>query len=73
MNKLYENRFNLTREQMQEIHDDYEIFCTAEYLIENYHVLNENKAIALASDIRRCMDKYDYTEKKAIEEVLETA
>lgn len=55
---------------MQRVKEAYEIYCTAEYLMENYE-LNEKQALSYASDVRRLMFKYDYTEEEAIYEVLE--
>ena len=54
---------------MDKIHRQYEIYCTAEYLMENY-VLEEKQALQSASDVRRLMDKYGYDEDEAIVEVV---
>ena len=56
---------------MNRVKEQYEIYCTAEYLIENYQI-EEQEAIRLASDVRRFMDKYGFDEVDAIYEVLET-
>ena len=51
--------------EMNTIHEQYEIFTTAEYLMENHH-FEEKEALRLAADVRRLMDKYDYSEEQAI-------
>ena len=55
--------------EMNMIHENYQIFCTAEYLMENYDK-NEQDALRLATEVRRLMDKYGYDENEAIDEVL---
>ena len=55
----------LGENEMRDIHQYYEILCTAEYLLENYD-FSEGVAMELASQIRRYMDKYDVTESEAI-------
>lgn len=57
--------------ELMEIHEYYEAACTAEYLMDNYSIANENKALKLGYDVRRLMDKYGYDEEEAINEVLE--
>lgn len=54
---------------MNRIHEQYQIFTTAEYLMENHH-FKEKEALKLAADVRRLMDKYDYTENEAISKVI---
>lgn len=51
------------------IKQTYEIYCTTEYLMDNYE-LNEEQALRYAADVRRLMDKYGYTEDEAIDEIL---
>lgn len=55
---------------MQRVHEQYEIYCTAEYLMDNYH-FEEEKALKVASDVRRLMNKYGYEEDGAIHETLQ--
>ena len=55
--------------EMNTIHEQYQIFTTAEYLMENYH-FEEKEALRLAADVRRLMDKYDYAENEAISRVV---
>lgn len=55
---------------MQQVHENYEIYCTAEYLMENYN-FDKEKALKVASDVRRLMDKYGYKEDGAIHEALQ--
>lgn len=52
------------------IHEFYEASCTAEYLVDNYNITDENEALYLGYEVRRIMDKYDYDEETAIAEVL---
>jgi hypothetical protein len=54
---------------MNRVHEQYQIYCTAEYLIENYH-LEEKEALTLAADVRRLMSKYDCTESEAIYKII---
>lgn len=51
------------------IHEYYEAACTAEYLMDNYD-LTENEAMRLGADVRRYMDKNNVTENIAIDEIL---
>lgn len=59
----------LNMSEMNEIHIQYEIFATAEYLMDNY-ALDEKTALKKASDVRRLMNKYCLDEETAIDEVL---
>lgn len=54
---------------MCRVHEQYQIYCTAEYLMENYK-FEEDQALWLASEVRRLMFKYDYDEDYAIDEVF---
>lgn len=56
---------------MMLIHKYYEAACTAEYLVER-HNISEADAFQLGCDVRRYMDKYDYTEEEAINEVMKS-
>ena len=53
-----------------DIHNYYEAFCTAEYLMDNYGIADESEAMQLGYDVRRLMDKYDWDEETAIDEVM---
>ena len=53
-----------------EIHHYYEAACTAEYLMENYDIEDEDDALHLGYEVRRLMDKYDWDEETAIDEVM---
>lgn len=57
---------------LMELHHYYEAACTAEYLMENYGISKEDKALSLGYEVRRLMDKYGYLEEDAIAEVLES-
>ena len=59
----------LNMDEMTAVHQQYEIYCTAEYLMENYH-LDEEQALEHAAEIRRRMDKYSMDENEAIIEVV---
>ena len=52
------------------INEYYEAACTAEYLMDNYGITNEDKAMRLGSDVRRYMNKNNVTEDVAIEEIM---
>lgn len=67
MKEFFEKNYGLTVEQATAIHDYYETYSTAEYLMEKYPDLNEEKAVSTAEGVRILMDKYDYTEEEAIE------
>ena len=56
---------------MYDIKKYYEAACTAEYIMENYGVVDENKAMELGYEVRRLMDKYGYEEEEAIKHVME--
>ncbi len=56
---------------LMECHQYYEAACTAEYLMENYDITDEDTAMHLAYDVRRLMNKYGYNEEEAIDKVLE--
>ena len=55
--------------EMNEIHTQYQIYTTAEYLMENYG-LDEKTALSKAADVRRFMDKYGLDEETAVDEIL---
>lgn len=54
---------------MYEIKEFYEAYCTAEYIIDNYDV-TEEEAVKLGYEVRRLMNRYGYDEETAIDEVL---
>lgn len=53
-----------------EINSYYEARCTAEYLMDDYGIDDENLAMRLGYAVRSKMDKYGYDEETAIDEVL---
>ena len=55
---------------LMELHHYYEAACTAEYLMENYDIPDEDEAMNLGYEVRRLMNKYDYDEETAIDEVM---
>ena len=59
----------LNMDEMHQIHKHYEICCTAEYIIENYGVLEED-SYRVASMIRDLMDSDGYDEDQAIDKIL---
>ena len=56
--------------EMRDIKDYYGVLCTAEYIIDNYDITDEDEAIKLATEVRRRMNDYDESEVNAIYEVL---
>lgn len=60
----------LDANDLVEIHEYYEAFCTAEYLMDNYDIDDEDTALCFGYEVRRLMDKHDYNEETAIDEVL---
>lgn len=69
MEQIKMNGKTYTMDELCYLHEQYEIFCTAEYLIENLE-LQENEAIKKATEVRQMMDKYDFSEEEAIKEIL---
>lgn len=59
----------LDMDEMREIKNFYEAHCTAEYILENYDT-SEKTAIEIGYEARMLMDKYGYTERMAISEVV---
>lgn len=55
---------------LMKAHRYYEAACTAEYLMDNYGITDEEQAMRLGYDVRRLMDEYDWDEETAIDEVL---
>lgn len=58
-----------TMDELCYLHQQYEILCTAEYLIENKD-MSEQEALQKAAEVRRIMDKYDFSEDEAIKELF---
>ena len=59
----------LNEYDMYDIKKYYEAACTAEYLIDNYNI-TEEEAMRLGEEVRRLMDKYGGTEEDAIYDVM---
>ena len=55
---------------LMELHSYYEAACTAEYLMDNYNISDENDAMRLGYEVRELMDEYGYDEIEAIDAVL---
>lgn len=60
---------SLSMEEMNEISVAYRVFCTAEYIYDNYEV-SKPKSLELAKKVREVMDKYDLSETEATQSVL---
>jgi len=60
----------LTMEDMAQIHPYYEAACTAEYVMENYGITDDDNALAIGHEVRRQMDKFGWSEEEAISHVL---
>lgn len=54
---------------MYDIKKYYEAACTAEYIMENYDV-TEEEAMELGHEVRRLMDKYGGEEDEVVREVM---
>jgi hypothetical protein len=63
----------LNMDEMHKVHKWYQIYNTAEYLLESYPQLSEERAVYLASAVRDLMDHKDYDEEDAVYEVLNGA
>ena len=55
---------------LMDIHHYYEAACTAEYLMDNYGITDEDDALHLGYEVRRLMDKYEWDEETAIDAVM---
>ena len=51
------------------IHEYYEAACTAEYILDNYDV-TEDEAMKLGDEVRKYMNKYGHSEEDAVYEVM---
>lgn len=58
-----------TMDELCYLYKQYEILCTAEYLIDTKG-LDAQEARRKSEVVRRIMDKYDFSEEEAIEEVF---
>ena len=64
----------LSMEEAIQVKTQYEIFCTQEYLEDNYsEVIPKDAMYVFAKNVRYRMDKYDETEEIAITELLKTS
>ena len=54
---------------MNKVKQQYDIYCTAEYLIENYH-FEEKQALSIATYVRDLMFDYDWDEIYAIKQAF---
>lgn len=68
-NYILKDGREITVSEMMCIVEHYEIQCTMEYLRENYEI-PEEKLKLIASEVRRYMNKYGYTEIEATEKIL---
>ena len=59
----------LNEYEMYDIMKFYEAHCSAEYILDNYNV-TEEQAIELGYEVRRLMDKYGGDEEDAIYEAM---
>ena len=57
----------LNENDIMDIHHYYEAARTAEYLMDNYNITDEAKALELGYRVRELMNQYDYDEEEAIE------
>ncbi len=61
----------LTMTDMSAIDRYYKTACTAEFILDNYPIIESwGEAVSYATEARRLMDKYDYTEIEAVETVM---
>jgi len=68
------NGMVLSRNEALQVKVQYEIYCTQEYLEENYSKEIPLDAMHIfAINVRNRMDKYNETEEVAIEELLKTS
>ena len=58
-------------DDLMKVHEYYEAACTAEYLMDNCGIDNEEDALQLGYDVRWLMYKYDLDEETAIDRALE--
>lgn len=68
------NGMVLSRNEALQVKVQYEIYCTQEYLEENYSKEIPLDAMHIfAINVRNRMDKYNETEEVAVEELLKTS
>lgn len=63
----------LNMDEMHKVHTWYCIYNIAEYLLENYPEIDEDKAVHLASAVHDLVICDDYEEDDAVREVLQGA
>ena len=64
----------LSMEEAIQVKTQYEIYCTKEYLEDNYsEIIPKDAMYVFAQNVRYRMDKYDETEEDAITELLKTS
>lgn len=64
------NGVYLTEGELHRLHLFYEASCTAEYLMETYHIVDGEEALKLASEVRELMLEEDISEEEAIERIV---
>lgn len=60
----------LNAHEIAEIHHYHEVICTAQYLMCDYDITDEDEAIKLAKEVRSRMNNYGESETNAIYEVM---
>ena len=60
----------LNEYELIEIHKYYQAARTAEYIMDNYDITDEDGAMQLGYEVRELMDKYEYDEDEAIEHIV---
>lgn len=56
--------------ELIDIHQYYEAACTAEYIMDNYDIIDEDEAMRLGYKVRELMDDYGYDEEEAIKCIM---
>ena len=52
------------------IHEYYQAACTAEYIMDNYNITDEDQAMHIGYMVRELMDDRGYDEEEAIEHIM---
>lgn len=64
------NGVYLTDGELCRLHHFYEASCTADYLMETYHIVDGEEALKLGCEVRELMYEEDISEEEAIERIV---
>ena len=64
------NGVYLTDGELHRLSRFYEVSCTADYLMETYHIVDGEEALKLGCEVRELMLEEDISEEEAIERII---